>query len=123
MRMRTHNPRTVCKMASPPAPSSSLLDPLDAAPGKKRVLVCYGDRKRPVSFSSCGNGSDITRLLVAANNVYEGVCVFDSKTIVQVKSAEWGGEFVDAVDFIPENSIVRLMQEPAASVSDAFYNR
>ena len=98
--------------------TSSPPNPSNAGPGSKRVLVCYSDRKRPVSFSSTGNGSDITQLLVAANVVYPGVGVFYSKTVVQVKSAEWGGEFVDAVESLPDNSIVRLMQEPSSSVSD-----
>ena len=70
-------------------------------PRMKTVLVCVGSRKRPVSFL-CGEGGDRVRMLVAANAVYQGVTVFDSKTIVQMKSEEWSGEFID----------VRLRQYP-----------
>ena len=94
-------------IASPPLPSSSSPIPSNAGPGSKQVLLCYGDRKKPVYFSSIGNGTDITQLLVAANVVCQGMG--DSKTVVQVKSAEWGGEFVDAVESIPDNSILCLM--------------
>ena len=50
------------------------------------------------------------RLLVAANAVYQGVAVFDGKTIVQMKSEEWSGEFIDVedTDVIPDKAIVRV---------------
>ena len=77
----------------------------------KTVLVCVGGRKRTVSFS-CGEESDRVRLLVAANAVYQGVAVFDGKTIVQMKSEEWSGEFIDVedTDVIPDKAIVRVVE-------------
>ena len=83
--------------------------PADEEPPKlKTVLVCVGGRKRTVSFS-CGEESDRVRLLVAANAVYQGVAVFDGKTIVQMKSEEWSGEFIDVED-TPDKAIVRVVE-------------
>ena len=64
----------------------------------KSVLVCVGHRKRPVSFTSGEGGGDRVRLLVAANEIFKGLAVFDAKTVIQIKSEEWRGEFIDVED-------------------------
>ena len=95
-------------MAAPPAP---VVEQSSENTGERSVLICFGDRSRPVTFSS-GSGSDKARLLSAANAVFEGITPFDGHSLVQVKSEMWQGEFVDVddSDTIPHKAIVRVVQ-------------
>ena len=78
---------------------------------EKSVLVCVGERKRAVSFSSPTGGGEKMRLLAAANQVFGDITHFEDDAVVQVKSEAWGGEFVDVTDVIPDMAIVRILED------------
>ncbi len=77
----------------------------------KTVLVYFQEHRRPVTFRS-GTG-DAKALLDAAGQVFADVLEDDttlSRVLLQVKSEEWDGEFVDVGDCsIEDKSKVRAV--------------
>lgn len=70
----------------------------------KSVLLCFGEHKRPVTFSSDPSFERKNLEEAIINNVIEGSCL-------QTKSEGWGGEFVDLPDDaqLPDGSVVRAI--------------
>ena len=82
-------------------------------PPQKTVLVCFGERKRPVTYTMDERKSEKESLLSAVNEVFadvEGIGD-DAEHLVQVKNEQWGGEFVDLKDEekIPDRAVVRVV--------------
>ena len=80
----------------------------------KNVLVSYRGRKRPVSF--CSEPSDERKSLVAAiGDTFKDVVNdgFSDDVVVQMKSEDWGGEFVDVPKdaVIPDRAVLQIITE------------
>lgn len=82
-------------------------------------LVCYGERRRPVTVSSSASFDDL-RLEVV--EVFRDVlpCTSSATTqdmasslILQVKSEEWEGTYVDLKEVPPNKSVLKVVSEPA----------
>ena len=69
-------------------------DFLNMAAAMKEVLVCLGERKRGVSFASGDPDEEREALLQAIVEAFVDMKIRDD-LVLQLKSEEWGGEFVD----------------------------
>ena len=85
----------------------------------KTVLVCFGERKRPVNIAQDSSLKDVKLAIV---NEYEDVLPRSTsstnesiaeKLLLQVKAEEWEGVFVDVKeeDDIPDKSVLRIVEE------------
>ena len=81
----------------------------------KTVLVCIGERKRPVHFSA-SDIDETSALMLAIREVFQDIIAEDTEIVLQMKDEEWAGEFVDIQSgnaTIPDKSVVRVvMQRP-----------
>ena len=82
----------------------------------KTVLVCIGERKRPVNFSAASD-DETSALLSAIRDEFRDIITEDTEIVLQLKDEEWAGEFVDIIRsdnaIIPNKSVVRVvMQKP-----------
>ena len=77
----------------------------------KTVLVCFGERKRPVTYTVDENEKE--SLLAAAREVFTDVDGIVDESVVQVKNEQWGGEFVDLKEDekIPDRAVLRVVTE------------
>ena len=77
----------------------------------KRILVEIGSNRRPVVFKP-KSGRELVELKQAVVESFQDVLnTADlNDLLVQVKSEEWGGEFVDVLDSdsIPDKSIIKI---------------
>ena len=98
--------------------SAEKKEPQDSHTRLKKVLVCLGERRREVSFAA-GNekedGGDVKALLDATGEVFADVLTSTSqgereKLILQMKSEDWDGEFVDAEGEIPDKAVLRALR-------------
>lgn len=73
------------------------------------VLLCYGERRRPVKLSSSSLEELRARFLSAFSGVLPKVPASELNLLFQVKDESWGGEFVDIVseEAIEDRSVVR----------------
>ena len=82
---------------------------------KKTVLVCFGERKREVTFSSESEkeGADLEALLDEVKKVFDDVLapegITNKQLILQTKSEEWCGEFLDSRGQISDKSVVKVV--------------
>ena len=85
----------------------------------KSVLVCFGERKRPVTLP---NDSSVNDLKLAIVNEYQDVLPRSSSStdqsvadrlVLQIKSEDWDGVFVDLKDAaeVPDRSVLRVVEE------------
>ena len=76
---------------------------------QKTVLACFGERKREVTFSS--DAEELQPLLAAVKAAYNDVIKVNGELIMQLKSEDWGGEFVDLHkgSTIPNRSVVKVI--------------
>lgn len=87
--------------------------PASPASRVKKVLVCFGERKREVIFASETEtaGGDVKAVLEAVGEVFADI--FDSSDnptrdlILQVKNEAWNGEFLDVKGEIPDGAVLR----------------
>ena len=97
---------------------------------EKVVLVCMGENKRIVPFSTpAGSESQLqtassatvadTEALAAAIRVaFKDVLQPGQEFFLQLKNEEWGGVFVDLLGGpIPDRSVVRAVLKPVTEVS------
>ncbi|XP_064391762.1 uncharacterized protein LOC135339554 isoform X2 [Halichondria panicea] len=86
-------------------------------PSQKKVLVCFGERKREVSFSSEGGNGE---LLKQTQLVFRDIDQ-NKNLVLQLKSEEWDGLFLDVTDnvSVADKSVLRavLPNQPTASAS------
>ena len=88
----------------------------------KSVLVCFGEHKRPVTFSSDPSfeRKNLEEAIIDKfDNVIEGSRKPGRSLLLQTKSEGWGGEFVDLPDDaqLPDSSVVRaIIWEPRVSI-------
>ena len=80
----------------------------DTIPRLKKVLVCLGDRKREVIFTTDIMGavrSSFSDILPAAHDGRP------AKFILQLKNEEWGGDFLDVADEseVPDRSVLKVI--------------
>jgi len=78
---------------------------------EKKVLVCFGDRKRCVNIPA-ESENDLEYLNAIAIEVLKDVLPTSAIQIfLQLKDEEWGGEFVDIYDnqVIEDRSIVKMV--------------
>ncbi len=83
-------------------------------PVRKSLLVCFGERKRPVTFTSDGTTNERKSLLSAVKEAYENSAGnIGNDAVMQIKSELWGGEFVDLREdeIIPDRAVVRVVAE------------
>ena len=85
----------------------------------KSVLVCFGERKRPITIA---NDSSLSDLKLAIVNEYQDVLPRTSSStdqnvadrlVLQIKSEDWDGVFVDLKDEadVPDRSVLRVVEE------------
>ena len=81
-----------------------------SAPNKE-ALVCFGERKRRVVFSSTDPGGEVAALVAAAKETFGGILNAETELVVQLKNEDWAGEFVDVEGSvtIPDHSVVKLV--------------
>lgn len=78
---------------------------------EKKVLVCFGERKRIVCISS-NSQSDEEQLRTNACEIFKDVIPTGMESIFfQVKDEQWGGEFLDLTEgqVIEDRSIVNMI--------------
>ena len=64
----------------------------------KKVLLCFGDRKRCVTIPATWD-NDVEHLHAIAIEVFEDVFpTSQAQIFLQLKDEEWGGEFIDIRD-------------------------
>ena len=93
----------------------------------KSILVCFGERKRAVTLA---RDSSVFELKLAIVREYSDVLARSStstdesvaeRLILQVKSEEWEGLFVDLKDGnVPDKSVLRIVEDRSHKVSVAF---
>lgn len=86
------------------------------------VLVCFGEHKRPVTFTCLSDPkADRKRLEEAVINKFHDVMVETRSSrsglslLLQIKSEGWGGEFIDLPEDaeLPDGSVLRaIILEP-----------
>ena len=85
----------------------------------KSVLVCFGERKRPVTLT---NNSSVNDIKLAIVNEYQDVLPRSTSStdqsvadrlVLQIKSEDWDGVFVDLKDDadVPDRSVLRVVEE------------
>ena len=81
---------------------------------KKSVLVCVGERKRTVSWTVRDGEGDLDVLVEAVKAAYNDVYSPspDEHLVLQIKSEDWNGEFVDLSSdaAIPDRSVLKVVQ-------------
>ena len=91
----------------------------DPTTGSFNFLVCFGERRKPVSVSSSASFDDLRLEVVEA---FRDVlpCTSSATTqdmasslILQVKSEEWEGTYVDLKEVTPNKSVLKIVSEPA----------
>ena len=85
------------------------------ADSTKRVLVRVGQNNRPVTLDPGDSSTDVERLMKSVYLCFKDVLkadASDSSIILQIKSEDWGGEFVDieSNSTIPDKSVIRVLQ-------------
>ena len=80
---------------------------------KKSVLVCFGEHKRPISYTPSTDAKTERKAIEDAiiDDVI-GESLGPGRTLLlQLKSEGWAGEFVDMAEdaVIPESSVVRVV--------------
>ena len=78
----------------------------------RTVLVCIGERKRPVAINHDQNEKRkwFDTIKVAFADVLEEKPI--RKPVIQLKSEEWHGQFVDFQgDSLPDRAVVRVIDE------------
>lgn len=77
----------------------------------KTILVCVGERKRPVVINVDEKRSFFDIASAAFADVFEEKPI--KKPVIQIKSEQWKGEFVDFQDGcqIPDKSVVRIIDD------------
>ena len=69
----------------------------------KTVLVCVGERRRPVQFSGFNQ-----QLCTAVRKAFSDVITPTDEVFLQVKDETWGGMFIDLVDQdVPDRSVLK----------------
>ena len=72
---------------------------------EKCVLICTGERKRPVTFTGSKE-----QLLTAIKDAFSDVVKPESNIFLQIKDEAWGGMFVDLRDEDnPDRSILKAV--------------
>ena len=76
----------------------------------KKVLVCFGNRKRSVDIPDDGE-NDEKHLRANALKAFQDLLQPEMPIFLQIKDEDWGGEFVDLVDgqVIEDRSVVKCM--------------
>ncbi len=86
---------------------------------EKSILVCYQDRKRPVTFMSNGTVGERKSAYAAIKEVFQDMLPSDSDDsdattlALQVKHESWYGNFVDLGkdDLIDDRSVLQVAIE------------
>ena len=92
------------------------LEPVASEPGSqsvKTVLVGYRERKRPVTFRmSSDPEAERQSLLAGIRAAFSDVDWGEGEEVLQIKSENWGGEFVDLLQAtIPDHAVLRVAFE------------
>ena len=89
----------------------------------KVVLVSIGENTRRVTFSIPESSestpvSDTEALVQAIRVTFTDILQPDQNFFLQIKSKEWGGEFIDLLgnQKIPEKSVIRAVVKPVTGV-------
>ena len=83
-----------------------------ASSGQFSSMVLFGKRKRLVSYSPStdSRAKFLQGILAQFNDVDELKDATPSELLLQIKSEEWGGEFIDVLDdkVIPDHSTLQI---------------
>ena len=84
--------------------------------GMKTILVCFHEMRRPISFEAKSTATEERHAVFeAVKEVFGDVFAegrFDTSSFVlQAKSEDWGGEFVDIIDdqLFGDKQVVRIV--------------
>jgi hypothetical protein len=86
----------------------------------KSVLVCFGERKREVSFTyqASSHQEQLEAVGVAVREVYSDVLKGEEELILQDKREEWDGEFTDLCGPVPDRAVLlAVVAGPSKEVS------
>ena len=77
----------------------------------KKILVCFGERKRTINIPGEDIKSDEESLRTNAYEVFRDLLSPSTPIVFQLKDEEWGGEFVDLLSdqAIEDRSIVKMI--------------
>ena len=82
----------------------------------KNVLVCFKENKRPISFLPNDDVNEerqsfFEAFKVAYRDIFKDSTICPSDMQIQMKSEDWGGEFVDINDetVICDRDVVRII--------------
>lgn len=87
---------------------------MDSSSGLYNSLVIFGSRKRPITYSPSITKEDILQEIINLfSDVDELKFVESSELVLQIKSEEWFGEFVDVIEGsnIPDRSVLQVIRE------------
>ena len=92
--------------------------PSSGCPEEKEVLVCFGENKRPVKFTS-GSTSDRNLVIQAFIKEYQLIDPDPSSVLLQYKSEHYIGEFVDVSesDSVHDKCVLRAVYTKDCKVS------
>ena len=82
---------------------------------KKEVLVVFGDRRRPVTYSLDDSKKEQSILLEETKKVFGDVLDGSSAFFFQTRSKKWDDQLVDVVNNILDGSTLYLFQESSSS--------
>ena len=76
---------------------------------EKNVLVCHGKRKRPLSFKPTDSKECI---LKKVRSKFSDCVEAAGDLVLQIKSEEWNGEWVDVLDpkEVPNQAILQCVE-------------
>ncbi len=89
---------------------------------QKTVLVCLGEHRRAVTFTSNGRKGDAKALLEAAGRVFSDILDLqdDKQVLLQTQSHIWSGKFVDiGEDNIEDKAKIRAVLTEACTVGSS----
>ena len=89
-------------------------DATSSSSGLYNSLVIFGSRKRPITYSPSITKEDILQEIINLfSDVDELQFVESSELVLQIKSEEWYGEFVDVIEGsnIPDRSVLQIIRE------------
>lgn len=77
---------------------------------KKEVLVVFGKRKRPVTFSGDGESvkTDQKSLFNAIKVAFSDILV---QIFLQVESKKWSGQIIDLTNCVGDGEVIHIISE------------
>ena len=112
MRRRVTGPGDIAAIVSAQGMATGLGSSASCSSSDVTVLVYVGERKRAVSLSFSANETRKACLLAAVSKAFQDADIHFDDAVVQMKSEEWGGGFLDVKedDVIPDTAEIRIVE-------------